>query len=109
RQRRHLPARTRWLREVLRARDGPRRRVPRGPPGGHHPALLGVVPAPRRPLRRSRTTSVELGGRGARRTVTQVTSTPTQPSSGAPAQPEGRRLLRLEVRNAETPIERKPE
>ena len=26
-----------------------------------------------------------------------------------PAAPEGRRLLRLEVRNAETPIERKPE
>jgi lipoic acid synthetase len=27
----------------------------------------------------------------------------------APATPEGRKLLRLEVRNAETPIERKPE
>ncbi|MBA2508270.1 MAG: lipoyl synthase [Nocardioidaceae bacterium] len=32
-----------------------------------------------------------------------MTSTPTNPA------PDGRRLLRLEVRNAETPIERKPE
>jgi lipoic acid synthetase len=31
-----------------------------------------------------------------------------QPASTSAAQPEGRRLLRLEVRNAETPIERKP-
>jgi lipoic acid synthetase len=35
--------------------------------------------------------------------VTGVTHAPTQPS------PDGRKLLRLEVRNAETPIERKPE
>ncbi len=34
-----------------------------------------------------------------------MTTTPSAPSSA----PEGRRLLRLEVRNAETPIERKPE
>ena len=32
-----------------------------------------------------------------------MTHAPTQPS------PDGRKLLRLEVRNAETPIERKPE
>jgi lipoic acid synthetase len=40
-----------------------------------------------------------------------VTQAPTQPSSSAPSAPapEGRRLLRLEVRNAATPIERKPE
>ena len=38
--------------------------------------------------------------------VTQAPDTTT--SSGAPT-PEGRKLLRLEVRNAETPIERKPE
>jgi len=35
-----------------------------------------------------------------------VTQAPGSPPS---AQPEGRKLLRLEVRNAETPIERKPE
>ena len=29
-------------------------------------------------------------------------------ATGGTAQPEGRKLLRLEVRNAETPIERKP-
>jgi len=31
------------------------------------------------------------------------------PSSGAPIEPAGRRLLRLEVRNSQVPIERKPE
>ncbi|MGN6574282.1 MAG: lipoyl synthase, partial [Nocardioides sp.] len=36
-----------------------------------------------------------------------MTSAPTTPSAGAA--PEGRKLLRLEVRNAETPIEKKPE
>jgi lipoic acid synthetase len=36
-----------------------------------------------------------------------VTSAPL-PAPVAPAAPEGRRLLRLEVRNAQTPIERKP-
>src|SRR4051794_41101324 len=39
--------------------------------------------------------------RGPPRTVAGVTQ--------APHAPEGRKLLRLEVRNAETPIERKPE
>src|SRR5688500_10914617 len=31
------------------------------------------------------------------------------PSSGAPIEPSGRKLLRLEVRNSQVPIERKPE
>ena len=40
--------------------------------------------------------------------VTQVsTGTPTEARHNVA--PDGRRLLRLEVRNAETPIERKPE
>ena len=42
-----------------------------------------------------------------------MTQAPTQPTtdatSGGAVAPEGRRLLRLEVRNSETPIERKPE
>ena len=42
----------------------------------------------------------ELGGPLPRRKVAGVTQAAT---------PEGRKLLRLEVRNAETPIERKPE
>ncbi len=37
-----------------------------------------------------------------------MTTTPLTPSGG-PASADGRRLLRLEARNAETPIERKPE
>ena len=39
-----------------------------------------------------------------------MTHTPLQPGPGAPASatPDGRKLLRLEVRNSETPIERKP-
>ena len=41
---------------------------------------------------------------GARRTLRRVTQAPASPAS-----PEGRKLLRLEVRNAETTIERKPE
>ncbi|MDI9975962.1 lipoyl synthase, partial [Rhodococcus sp. IEGM 1307] len=36
-----------------------------------------------------------------------MTATPG-PSSDAPQAPPGRKLLRLEIRNAETPIERKP-
>ncbi|NHU49511.1 lipoyl synthase, partial [Rhodococcus sp. A14] len=36
-----------------------------------------------------------------------MTATP-RPSSDAPQAPPGRKLLRLEIRNAETPIERKP-
>ena len=31
------------------------------------------------------------------------------PGAGPASAPEGRKLLRLEVRNAQTPIERKPE
>ena len=40
-----------------------------------------------------------------------MTQAPTQPGSSAPGTPvpDGRKLLRLEVRNAQTPIERKPE
>jgi len=39
-----------------------------------------------------------------------VTQAPTQSqTTGRTATPEGRKLLRLEVRNAQTPIERKPE
>ncbi len=34
--------------------------------------------------------------------------TDVQPAPSTPTAPEGRKLLRLEVRNAETPIERKP-
>lgn len=53
-------------------------------------------------------TSPEIGI-GARVDSTLVT-TPTTPSAAAPATaPDGRKLLRLEVRNSETPIERKPE
>ena len=37
-----------------------------------------------------------------------MTQAPTRPSSGAPGA-DGRRLLRIEARNAEVPIERKPE
>ena len=37
-----------------------------------------------------------------------MTATPRTPSHSAPV-PQGRKLLRLEVRNAQTPIERKPE
>src|SRR4029079_10124937 len=45
----------------------------------------------------------------APRTVGRVTQAPeTTPTTGAAPAPEGRKLLRLEVRNAETPIERKP-
>jgi lipoic acid synthetase len=43
--------------------------------------------------------------------VAAVTQAPTQHSStpgAAPAGPDGRRLLRLEVRNSQTPIEKKP-
>jgi lipoic acid synthetase len=44
--------------------------------------------------------------------VTSLDRRPAQPSggqpSGGPVAPEGRKLLRLEARNAETPIERKP-
>ncbi len=36
------------------------------------------------------------------------TSGPTSAGPSGPAVPEGRKLLRLEVRNAQTPIERKP-
>ncbi|MBV6760295.1 lipoyl synthase, partial [Rhodococcus opacus] len=36
-----------------------------------------------------------------------MTATP-RTSSGAAQAPTGRKLLRLEIRNAETPIERKP-
>ena len=52
-----------------------------------------------------------LGRSAARRTVAAVTQAPAHPGSSAPGTPapEGRRLLRLEVRNAETPIEKKPE
>ena len=37
------------------------------------------------------------------------TPTPTPTPSPTPSPPEGRRLLRIEARNSETPIERKPE
>jgi len=45
--------------------------------------------------------------------VTGVTQAPAQPTHAQPAaqpgaHPEGRKLLRLEVRNAQTPIEKKP-
>ena len=46
-----------------------------------------------------------MGRVGHRRTVTPVTRAPDTQS----VTPQGRKLLRLEVRNAQTPIERKPE
>ena len=57
--------------------------MPRRPPGGGVNDRIGR-PTPRRTVGR-------------------------RDASSSPARPEGRKLLRLEVRNAETPIERKPE
>ena len=61
-------------------------------------------------------TMASRGDVAVRRTVACVTQapeqaapTPDETSSTGTAVPAGRKLLRLEVRNAETPIERKPE
>ena len=54
--------------------------------------------------------SVQRGRRASAGTVEIMSETaaPT-PSSGSPLEPAGRKLLRLEVRNSQVPIERKPE
>ena len=100
----HLPRRA-----ARRGRGG----VGAAVPPSRHPLTPPYGAPAHRPVRRAR---FGWGASRARRTVAGVTHAPTQPdtTSGGAAptgsiSPEGRKLLRLEVRNAQTPIEKKPE